>query len=125
MRTSESTDTSNLLNLVWLWFRSPHFGLAATTMRTSEPPHQSITASARVLLENPERGGRKFHVIELVPKRRGGIGAHRDRILHEQELPTLADEHLRLQRHQDAIGARPAAESHTFQADHAGCLLPG
>src|SRR5262245_22171306 len=37
MRTSESKDTSNLLNLVWLWFRSPHFGLAAIMMRTSEP----------------------------------------------------------------------------------------
>jgi uncharacterized protein YdeI (YjbR/CyaY-like superfamily) len=24
---------------VWLWFRSPHFGLAAIMMRTSEPPH--------------------------------------------------------------------------------------
>jgi hypothetical protein len=23
--------------LVWLWFRSPHFGLAARMMRTSEP----------------------------------------------------------------------------------------
>src|SRR5262245_16859224 len=23
----------------WLWFRSPHFGLAAEMMRTSEPPH--------------------------------------------------------------------------------------
>src|SRR5262245_37914453 len=26
-------------DLVWLWFRSPHFGLAARLMRTSEPPH--------------------------------------------------------------------------------------
>src|SRR5262245_46119967 len=23
----------------WLWFRSPHLGLAARMMRTSEPPH--------------------------------------------------------------------------------------
>ena len=29
MRASESTDTRNLLNLVWLWFRSPHLGRAA------------------------------------------------------------------------------------------------
>src|SRR5205807_7395480 len=28
-----------LIDLVWLWFRSPHFGLAARMMRTSEPPH--------------------------------------------------------------------------------------
>src|SRR6266478_1948674 len=28
-----------LVDLVWLWFRSPHFGLAAKMMRTSEPPH--------------------------------------------------------------------------------------
>src|SRR5262249_41099581 len=27
------------IDLVWLWFRSPHFGLAARIMRTSEPPH--------------------------------------------------------------------------------------
>src|SRR5262249_15482340 len=30
LRTSESKDTSNLLNLVWLWFGSPHLGLAAS-----------------------------------------------------------------------------------------------
>src|SRR3954462_16043662 len=30
---------SQLIDLVWLWFRSPHFGLAAEMMRTSEPPH--------------------------------------------------------------------------------------
>src|SRR6185503_12129752 len=28
-----------LIDLVWLWFRSPHFGLSARIMRTSEPPH--------------------------------------------------------------------------------------
>src|SRR6516165_4221958 len=28
-----------LIDLVWLWFRSPHFGLAEKMMRTSEPPH--------------------------------------------------------------------------------------
>jgi hypothetical protein len=32
-------DTSNSLNLVWLWFRSPQCELAATMLRTSEPPH--------------------------------------------------------------------------------------
>ena len=37
--TSESKDTSNLLNIVWLWFRSSHFGFATRMMRTSEPPH--------------------------------------------------------------------------------------
>src|SRR5205085_4777922 len=30
---------AKLLSLVWLWFRSPHVGLAARMMRTSEPPH--------------------------------------------------------------------------------------
>jgi chromate transport protein ChrA len=30
---------SQLIDLAWLWFRSPHFGLAAKMMRTSEPPH--------------------------------------------------------------------------------------
>jgi hypothetical protein len=28
-----------LIDLTRLWFRSPHFGLAAETMRTSEPPY--------------------------------------------------------------------------------------
>jgi hypothetical protein len=32
-------DTSKPIDLVWLWFRSPHSELAATMMRTSEPPH--------------------------------------------------------------------------------------
>jgi len=32
-------DTSKPLILVWLWFRSPHLGLAERMMRTSEPPH--------------------------------------------------------------------------------------
>src|SRR6266481_9318753 len=31
--------TLTIIDLVWLWFRSPHFGLAAKMMRTSEPPH--------------------------------------------------------------------------------------
>src|SRR5215469_12486605 len=39
LRTSESKDTSHILIPVWLWFRSPHHELAATMMRTSEPPH--------------------------------------------------------------------------------------
>jgi hypothetical protein len=29
------------IDLVWLWFRSPHDELAAMMMRTSEPPHYS------------------------------------------------------------------------------------
>src|SRR3982074_2254390 len=29
----------HIIYLVWLWFRSLHFGLAARMMRTSEPPH--------------------------------------------------------------------------------------
>ena len=39
LRTSESKDAPPLIDLVWLWFRSPHAELAARTMRTSEPPH--------------------------------------------------------------------------------------
>jgi hypothetical protein len=39
LRTSESKDTWQLIDLVWLWFRSPHFGLAAEMMRISELPH--------------------------------------------------------------------------------------
>src|SRR5215475_3230271 len=33
-------DTSKLLVLVRLWFRSPHDERAARMMRTSEPPHE-------------------------------------------------------------------------------------
>ena len=39
LRTSESKDTGKPTILVWLWFRSPHDELAASMMRTSEPPH--------------------------------------------------------------------------------------
>src|SRR3954466_12674521 len=39
LRTSESKDTSQPIGLVWLWFRSPHEGLAEIMMPTSEPPH--------------------------------------------------------------------------------------
>src|SRR5271169_6863494 len=43
-------DTSNLLILVWLWFRSPHDRLAAAMMRSSEPPH---TRSHDPIMLNP------------------------------------------------------------------------
>jgi hypothetical protein len=39
LRISESKDTSKPLIPVWLWFRSPHLGLAEGMMRTSGPPH--------------------------------------------------------------------------------------
>src|SRR5262245_57677965 len=32
-------DTSKFIDLVWLWFRSPHLGLVARMKRASEPPH--------------------------------------------------------------------------------------
>src|SRR5215470_12678340 len=35
-----------LIDLVWLWFRSPHFGPAARMMRTSEPPHWRVYDSS-------------------------------------------------------------------------------
>src|SRR5258708_13776535 len=38
-----------LVDLVWLWFRSPHFGLAAKMMRTSEPPHSSLSGFPELL----------------------------------------------------------------------------
>src|SRR5262249_58029196 len=40
-------DTSKLLVLVWLWFRSPHDESAARMMRTSEPPHWCHCGSSR------------------------------------------------------------------------------
>jgi hypothetical protein len=41
----DTLDTGNLLNLVGLWFRRPHDQRAATTMRTSELPHNVSTAT--------------------------------------------------------------------------------
>jgi hypothetical protein len=41
-------DTSKPIDLVRLWFRSPHDKLPAEMMRTSEPPH--------------ERNWRRWHV---------------------------------------------------------------
>src|SRR3984885_9994401 len=40
-------DTSKPIDLVWLWFRSPHNEFAASLMRTSEPPHQAGSKHAR------------------------------------------------------------------------------
>src|SRR5258708_35845940 len=42
-----------LIDLVWLWFRSPHFGLAARMMRTSEPPHWDIRALSQTVAGRP------------------------------------------------------------------------
>ena len=39
-------DTSKSMDLVWLWFRSPHNEPAATMLRTSEPPHYRKTRGA-------------------------------------------------------------------------------
>jgi len=35
-----------LIDPVWLWFRSPHFGFAAEMMRTSEPPHWCVHSTS-------------------------------------------------------------------------------
>src|ERR1700683_3047869 len=40
-------DTSKPINLVWLWFRSPHDKAPTRMMRTSEPPHERCLADAR------------------------------------------------------------------------------
>src|SRR5262249_30033391 len=54
-------------DLVWLWFRSPHFGLAAKMMRTSEPhtsaPHHSAGRARRHFFVRPffvGHGARRF-----------------------------------------------------------------
>src|SRR6476469_1503814 len=47
-----------LIDLVWLWFRSPHFGLAAEMMRTSEPPHHdAATARSRYCVARQYNAG--------------------------------------------------------------------
>src|SRR5262249_1087776 len=55
LRTSESKDTSKLLILVWLWFRSPHNEVAAQMMRTSEPPHLVGKSNASAALADAAR----------------------------------------------------------------------
>jgi hypothetical protein len=47
---------------------------------------------------------------------RRSIGAHARAVLDENELPALADIHLRLERHGDAVRARPIAQRHLFHA---------
>jgi hypothetical protein len=42
------------IDLVWLWFRSPHDELAATAMRTSEPPHEPFINTANCATICPE-----------------------------------------------------------------------
>jgi hypothetical protein len=72
LRTSESKDTSNALNLVWLWFRSPQFGLAATTLRISEPPHQcnmgSLLRIRQVRIVHAGRAARRQPLSQNVVK---------------------------------------------------------
>jgi hypothetical protein len=51
LRTSESKDASNFIDPVWLWFRSPHDGLAAAMMRTP------LTATLEKRCPTVDRGG--------------------------------------------------------------------
>src|SRR5262249_36524696 len=44
-----------LIDLVWLWFRSPHCELAAGTMRTSEPPHQTRFSPGQISARTARR----------------------------------------------------------------------
>src|SRR6185437_2187039 len=45
-------DTGKLIDLAWLWFKSPHNEVAAKMMRTSEPPHwrKAMKTLAAILL---------------------------------------------------------------------------
>src|SRR5262249_10279987 len=49
--------------LVWLWFRSPHFGVAAKMMRTSEPPRSPSLAPCEAGLAHDvaQAGDLDFH----------------------------------------------------------------
>src|SRR5262245_44786127 len=69
--------------------------------------------------KDPERRGRKLHVMQSIRERRRSIGAHARAVLDENELPALADIHLRLERHGDAVRARPVGQRHLFHADDA------
>src|SRR5579872_6586229 len=42
-------DPGKPIDLVWLWFRSPHDEPAAQMMRTSEPPHQGPDSEVRII----------------------------------------------------------------------------
>src|SRR2546430_403287 len=77
LRTSESKDASNSFDLVWLWFRSSHFGRAARMMRTSE------TATLILVFRLPIRGafGKE---IEEVPDR-AEIVTRSERCVHDPD----------------------------------------
>jgi hypothetical protein len=49
-------DTSKPIDLVWLWFRSPHDQPAAQKMRTSEPPYQGFPAQSDAGITNVSEG---------------------------------------------------------------------
>src|SRR3979409_353154 len=85
-----------LIDLVWLWFRSPHFGLDARTMRTSEPPHQPcfwlhlVACGRRPTYVAPQRAARRLlammmsrwmlcgsAVAVIAVALAGGVGLHR------------------------------------------------
>src|ERR1700738_1319941 len=66
-------------------------------------PGQPIQPSA-FWLEDPQRLRRKLHVISLVLEQRTGIGPHAQLALGEKQLPSLADIHLCLERHENAVG---------------------
>src|SRR5947209_19666192 len=82
------------------------------------------TLFTATILKNPQRVGWELDVTRFMPERRRGVGAHAQRVFAEHELPALADIHLRLERHRHAVPAGLAAETHLFQANDAGDLLP-
>jgi hypothetical protein len=82
LRTWESKGIKQLIDLIWLLFRSPHCELAAGMMRTAEPPHE-VPSPSRVLSRYsiPEAGELHHPVsidtLEMATKRAFIVAAAR------------------------------------------------
>ena len=70
--------------------------------------------------KHPQRVGRKLDVVLARGDLRRGVDAHAQLAALEQKLPALAQIHLRLQRHGNAIRAGAVGDAHALEADHAG-----
>ena len=80
LRASESKGHQQPIDLVWLWFRSPSDWLAASTMRSSEPPYRPgpercpcAACPARRAPVVSETPGEADYSLAKVPLQRGPV----------------------------------------------------
>src|SRR5262249_61699319 len=72
--------------------------------------------------KHPQRVGRKLDLMLALADLRGGVDPYREAAAREQQLPALAQIHLRLQLHRDAVRAGAVGETDALDPDHAGRL---